>query len=79
MVLPETPLAIKIGLYEHYKGGKYEVMGVCRHTETLEEMVIYRALYGDGDLWVRPHAMFTEMVDKIPRFRFLGVKELAES
>jgi len=67
---------IKVGLYEHYKGQKYEVIGMCRHSETLEELVIYRALYGDYRLWVRLHTMFTETVTlentEIPRFRFLG-------
>jgi hypothetical protein len=52
--LPDTPT----GRYRHYKGGEYEVVGVARHSETLEPMVIYRPLYGAGGLWVRPHAMF---------------------
>ncbi len=67
---------IKPGLYEHYKGQKYEVIGICRHSETLEELVVYRALYGDYRLWVRPHKMFTDTIaienTIIPRFRFLG-------
>ncbi|MBA2629035.1 MAG: DUF1653 domain-containing protein [Rickettsiaceae bacterium] len=67
---------IKPGLYEHYKGQKYEVIGMCRHSETLEELVVYRALYGDYRLWVRPHKMFTATVTLenrgIPRFKFLG-------
>lgn len=56
--LPATPT----GRYRHYKGGEYELIGVARHSETLEPQVIYRALYGDGGLWVRPHAMFFESV-----------------
>lgn len=56
--LPDTPT----GRYRHYKGGEYELIGVARHSETLEPQVIYRALYGDGGLWVRPHAMFFESV-----------------
>jgi len=52
--LPATPT----GRYRHYKGGEYEVIGVGRHSETLEPMVIYRQLYGDAGLWLRPHAMF---------------------
>ena len=67
---------IKPGLYEHYKGQKYEVIGICRHSETLEELVVYRALYGDYTLWVRPRKMFTDTVtlenSEIPRFKFLG-------
>ena len=54
--LPEPIL----GRYRHYKGGEYELLGVARHSETLEALVIYRALYGTADLWVRPYAMFFE-------------------
>ena len=50
------------GRYRHYKGGQYEVQGVVRHSETLEPLVLYRALYGEHGLWVRPAAMFTEAV-----------------
>lgn len=56
--LKETPT----GLYRHYKGGQYELMGTARHSETLETMTVYRALYGEHGLWVRPAAMFTETV-----------------
>jgi hypothetical protein len=56
--LEETPT----GLYRHYKGGMYEVIGTARHSETLETMTVYRALYGAHGLWVRPAAMFTEQV-----------------
>lgn len=67
---------IKLGKYRHYKGKEYEVIGVARHSETLEEMVVYRALYGDHDLWVRPLKMFLEEVEvdgqKIPRFQCLA-------
>ena len=60
------------GTYRHYKGNLYEVLGVARHSETEEEVVVYRALYGDGGLWVRPLAMFEEtvLVDgrQVPRF-----------
>lgn len=65
---------IKLGLYTHYKGNKYEVIGACRHSETLEEMLIYRALYGDYRLWVRPYDLFTGMIEhegkKVPRFQY---------
>jgi hypothetical protein len=53
-----TPL----GLYRHYKGGEYEVIGTVRHSETLEPLTLYRALYGEQGLWVRPAAMFNETV-----------------
>ena len=56
--LEETPT----GLYRHYKGGMYEVIGTARHSETLEPMTVYRALYGAHGLWVRPATMFTEQV-----------------
>jgi len=60
------------GMYRHHKGRQYEVVGVARHSETEEEYVVYRALYGDQGLWIRPMAMFTEHVEKdgvsVPRF-----------
>lgn len=63
------------GRYRHYKGNDYEVIGVARHSETEEPMVVYRTLYGNYDLWVRPLSMFTETVEingeAIPRFRFI--------
>ena len=55
---------IKPGRYRHFKGNEYEVIGTARHSETLEELVVYRALYGDGGLWVRPAAMWTETVER---------------
>lgn len=71
---------IRPGKYRHYKGKDYEVVGVAHHSETLEELVVYRALYkteyGINALWVRPKAMFLEEVEvdgkKIPRFKYLG-------
>lgn len=61
------------GRYVHYKGGEYEVLGVASHSETEERLVVYRALYGEGGLWVRPEAMFGETVETpdgvVPRFR----------
>ena len=63
---------IKPGKYRHFKGKEYEVMGIARHSETLEELVVYRALYGEGGLWARPVAMWTETVEHegqcLPRF-----------
>jgi hypothetical protein len=66
--LPNTPL----GRYRHYKGGEYEVIGVARHSETLEPLVVYRPLYNQTGWWVRPHAMFFEsvMIDGALRARF---------
>ncbi|KKU91089.1 MAG: hypothetical protein UY23_C0004G0034 [Candidatus Jorgensenbacteria bacterium GW2011_GWA1_48_11] len=68
--------ALKSGKYEHYKGNQYEVLGIARHSETLEELVVYRALYGEHDLWVRPLKMFSEEVEvrgkKFPRFKYIG-------
>ena len=52
------------GKYRHFKGGEYELLGVARHSETLEPMVVYRALYDNGSLWVRPAHMWTEQVDR---------------
>lgn len=64
------------GKYRHFKGGEYELLGIARHSETLEPMVVYRALYGDGGVWVRPASMWNETVDKDgyrgPRFQYLG-------
>lgn len=67
---------VKLGKYRHFKGGEYEVIGVAKHSETLDDMVVYRALYGNGDLWVRPAEMFMENVKingkTIPRFFYIG-------
>jgi hypothetical protein len=53
---------LKTGIYQHYKGSQYRVLGVCRHSETDERLVVYQCLYGDYSLWVRPLAMFLESV-----------------
>ena len=68
---------IKSGVYAHYKGGKYEVIDLVRHSETEELLVLYRALYGDKGLWVRPLDMFQETVevDGEKRRRFSFVEE----
>jgi hypothetical protein len=67
---------VPAGRYRHYKGGLYEVLGVARHSETDEELVVYRPLYGERRLWVRPKAMFVECVEvagqSVPRFCYLG-------
>lgn len=76
--LPPFPDAMRVapGRYRHYKGGEYEVVDVARHSETLEPMVVYRALDGAKGLWVRPAAMFVEQVEVAgqvcPRFAPLG-------
>ena len=65
---------MKLGTYKHYKGNVYEVIGIAKHSETLEEMVVYKSVV-DGQIWVRPKEMFLENVEvegkKIPRFAFL--------
>lgn len=68
---------IKAGLYRHYKGAHYQVIDTVRHSETEEELVLYRALYGSKDLWVRPLAMFTEdvLVHGKPVARFAYVSQ----
>lgn len=62
-------------LYEHYKGLRYRIIGVARHSETLEELVVYQSLYGEGNLWVRPLAMFLEHIvingSSRPRFKLV--------
>ena len=67
---------IRPGRYRHFKGNEYEVIGVATHSETHERLVVYRPLYGDGGLWVRPLAMFTETVTHdgqvVPRFAPIG-------
>lgn len=64
------------GRYRHYKGQEYDVIGTARHSETEEWLVVYRCLYGDFSLWVRPLSMFTESVDlageQVPRFTRIG-------
>lgn len=71
--LPPLPAAPRPGRYRHYKGRPYEVIGLARHSETGEPLVVYRALYGEFGLWVRPAAMFTEEIEiagrRVPRFR----------
>lgn len=55
---------IKPGIYRHFKGNRYEVIGLAKHSETMEPMVVYRALYGEGGLWVRPAAMWLEIMER---------------
>ena len=68
--------SIKPGRYRHFKGKEYEVLGVARHSETEEELVVYRALYGDFGLWVRPVSMWNETGERdgkpFRRFTYIG-------
>jgi hypothetical protein len=70
---------MKTGRYRHYKGNEYIVLGVARHSETGEELVVYRPDYGEQGLWVRPKGMFLETVEvderQIPRFEFIEPNE----
>lgn len=73
-MIPPLPI-LPLGKYRHYKGGEYEVMGVARHSETLEPLVVYRPLYNDSGWWVRPYAMFVEEIeiDGIRQSRFTAL------
>ena len=70
---------IKIGRYRHFKGNEYEVIALATHSETGESMVVYRALYGDGGIWVRPASMWNESVERdgkvYQRFTYVGGEE----
>ncbi len=71
---------LKTGRYRHYKGGEYQVLGVARHSETEEQLVVYRPLYGERGLWVRPLAMFTETIERdgrvLPRFELVAADSI---
>lgn len=75
-ILLQKNIMTRLGKHKHYKGKEYEVIRVAKHSETQEEMVIYRALYGKGVIWVRPIQMFQEEMEidgnKIPRFQYIG-------
>lgn len=70
---------VKIGKYRHFKGNEYEVLCIATHSETLEKMVVYRALYGDGKIWVRPASMWNDTVTKdgkmFARFKLIDEKK----
>ena len=68
---------IKLGKYRHYKGNEYEVIGIAKHSETLEPMVVYKALYGEGQIWVRPAHMWNETVtvNGVELKRFIYIAE----
>ena len=67
---------IKLGKYRHFKGNEYRVIGIASHSETMEPMIVYQALYGECGLWVRPATMWNEQVDRDdyngPRFIYIG-------
>lgn len=67
---------IKIGRYRHFKGNEYEVLYIAKHSETLEDMIVYKALYGEGGIWVRPASMWNETVKSdgrtYKRFEYIG-------
>lgn len=69
---------IKLGKYKHFKGNEYEVIGIAKHSESLEDYVVYRALYGDCGLWVRPLSMFEETITRdgktFKRFEYIDEK-----
>lgn len=72
----QTVSEVKPGRYRHFRGKEYTVIGMAKHSETLEPLVVYRAEYGERGLWVRPADMFEELVEsngtKVPRFQYLG-------
>ena len=67
---------VKLGHWRHFKGGEYDVIAIAKHSETEEDMVVYRARYGDRDVWVRPASMWNETVRRdgkeFPRFTYIG-------
>ena len=70
MTYEEAQLTIPAGRYRHYKGNEYEVIGIARHSETLCPMVVYRALYGEGGIWVRPAEMWNVQISESGQRRF---------
>ena len=73
--MPPLPAEPRPGRYRHYKGNDYQVLGIARHSETRELLVVYQALYGERSWWVRPHAMWSESVEiageTVPRFKLI--------
>ena len=68
MTYEEATAAITPGRYRHFKGNEYEVIGIAKHSETTEPMVVYRALYGEGGLWCRPAEMWNETIERDGKF-----------
>ena len=75
-------MEIKLGKYRHFKGNEYEVLFLAKHSETCEELVIYRALYGDGEIWARPASEWNETVERdgktYQRFTYIGNESLED-
>lgn len=73
---------VKTGRYRHFKGNEYEVLYIAKHSETLEPLVVYRALYGEGEVWARPLSMWTEKVERdgktFPRFTYIGENDVSK-
>ena len=69
-------MELKPGKYRHFKGNEYQVLMIAKHSETCEDMVVYRALYGEGEVWVRPASMWNESVERegklYQRFTYIG-------
>ena len=67
---------IKLGKYRHFKGNEYEVIAIAKHSETTEDYVVYKALYGDGGMWIRPASMWNETIERdgmtYKRFTYMG-------
>ena len=72
----EKKYNIPVGIYRHYKGNEYELLYIANHSETLEKMVVYKALYGEGGIWVRPLNMWDETIERdgktFKRFEYIG-------
>ena len=71
-IFSQVAKSIHIGsIYEHYKGNRYKIIAIARHSESLEELVVYQGLYENSEIWVRPLSMFFENVGEKPRFRLV--------
>jgi len=74
---------LRNGRYRHYKGGEYQVYGIAHHSETQEQLVVYRPLYGERSLWVRPLSMFSETIEVdgqiVPRFAYMDTGEVSSA
>ncbi len=80
MLINEQKPSVRLGKYRHFKGNEYEVIAIAKHSETGEELVVYRALYGEGEVWVRPLRMWNETVERGGQIyqRFTYIEEAQE-